>query len=182
MQARKHFYTKPQVCCGFSVRIIFPVRQARRAGEEHWRRTATRLTRINTFKLTGRQPGTLSHAALQTTASRKHCMKRWFGLIRNGKLTPLYCRKVLFATRESPFRPLKQHLPQCGKGFPVMQERLFRTAGRMAQTSTARVTVCHARHYKNTWFFRFSDTRISSSMGNALLRDLFLTFSRFCVK
>lgn len=150
MQARKHFYTKPQACCGFSVRIFLPVRQARRAGEEHGRRTETRLSRINTFKLTGRQPGTYSHAALQTTASRKHRMKRRFGLIRNGKLTPLYCRKVLFATRKSPFRPLKQHLPQCGKGFPAMQERLFRTTGRMVQTSTARVTVCHARHYENT--------------------------------
>ena len=150
MQARKHFYTKPQVCCGFSVRIFLPVRQARRAGEEHGRRTETRLTRINTFKLTILQPGTYSHAALQTTASRKHCMKRRFGLIRNGTLTPSDCRKVLFATRKSPFRPLKQHIPQYGKGFPAMQERLFRTVGRMVQTPTVRVTVCHARHYRNT--------------------------------
>ena len=150
MQARKHFYTKPQVCCGFSVRTDRTARQARSAGEGHGRRTATRLSRINTFKLTGRHFGTCRHAALQTTASRKRCMKRRFRLIRNGKLTPSYCRKVLFATRESPFRPLKQHFPQYGKGFPVMQERLFRTAGRMAQTSTARVTVCHARHYRNT--------------------------------
>jgi len=150
MQARKHFYTKPQVCCGFSVRIFLPVRQARRAGEEHGRRTETRPAPVNTFKLTVIRIGTCSHAALQTTASRKHCMKRRFGFIRNGKLTPLYCRKVLFATRKSPFRPLKQHLPQCGKGFPVMQERLFRTTGRMVQTPTARVTVCHARHYRNT--------------------------------
>lgn len=150
MQARKHFYTKPQVCCGFSVRTDRTSRQARRAGEGHGRRTATRLSRINTFKLTGRQPESYSHAALQTTASREHCMKRWFGLIRNGKLTPSDCRKVLFATRESPFRPLKQHLPQCGKGFSAMQERLFRTVGRMVQTSTTRVTPCHARHYGNT--------------------------------
>ena len=147
MQARKHFYTKPQVCCGFSVRTDRTSRQARRAGEGHGRRTATRLSRINTFKLTMWQAGTYSHAALQTTASRKHCMKRRFRLIRNGKLTPSDCRKVPFATRESPFRHLKQHFPQCGKGFPAMQERLFHTTGRMVQTFTARVTACHARHY-----------------------------------
>lgn len=121
MQARKHFYTKPQACGGISAHASRPVRQARHAGEEHGRRMATRPAPVNTFKLTVIHIGTCSHAALQTSASRKRCTKRRFRHIRNGILTTSHCRTVLFTTRESPSSP-----PQTA--LSAMRKRLSRNA------------------------------------------------------